>query len=65
MPTYNFECTKCKNEEEKFISMNAYMKSKRNPLKCSECKGDLKSIVSSGSTFVLKGGNWASDGYGK
>lgn len=65
MPTYNFECTKCKKEEEKFISMKAYEESKKEPFKCPNCEGDLKSIVSIGSTFVLKGNNWASNGYGK
>jgi putative FmdB family regulatory protein len=67
MPTYEFKCTKCRHEWEKFQGVNDPFPS------CPECGnqhfvgGDstgftVERLISCGS-FVLKGTGWSSDGY--
>jgi putative FmdB family regulatory protein len=57
MPIYEYECPKCKKTDTIF---------QRNynelTLECSECKTKMKKIISH-TTFHLKGGGWAEDGY--
>lgn len=60
MPTYDYECEKCHKTFE------ADQKITEPPLKkCPEksCKGEVKRLISGTSSFVLKGGGWAKDGY--
>ena len=61
MPIYEYRCltTDCEGETEKLRSY----KQADEPVECPECKGtDMKRIVSV-SSFSLKGGGWANDGY--
>ena len=50
MPTYEYQCTKCKKRHEAFQSITA------KPLtKCPKCGGRLKRSMGSGSGFLFKG----------
>ena len=50
MPTYEYQCQKCKRRHEAFQTITA------KPLtKCSKCAGRLKRLISSGSGFLFKG----------
>lgn len=60
MPTYEYECPKCKKAFE------ADQKISDPPLtKCptKRCKGQPKRLISGFGTFTLKGGGWFKDGY--
>ncbi len=50
MPTYEYQCAKCKKRHEAFQSITA------KPLtKCPRCGGGLKRLLGSGSGFLFKG----------
>ena len=50
MPTYEYECQRCKKRHEAFQSITA------KPLtKCPKCGGRLKRLLGSGSGFLFKG----------
>ena len=50
MPTYEYQCQKCKRRHEMFQVITA------KPLtKCPNCKGVLKRLMGSGSGFLFKG----------
>ena len=50
MPTYEYQCAKCKKRHEAFQSITA------KPLvKCPKCGGRLKRLLGSGSGFLFKG----------
>jgi len=50
MPTYEYQCQKCKRRQEASQSIIA------KPLaKCQKCGGRLKRLISSGSGFLFKG----------
>ena len=50
MPTYEYQCQKCRRRHEAFQSITA------KPLtKCPKCRGRLKRLISSGSGFLFKG----------
>ena len=50
MPTYEYQCQKCKRRHEALQSITA------KPLtKCPKCGGRLKRLISSGSGFLFKG----------
>ena len=50
MPTYEYQCVKCKKRHEAFQSITA------KPLvKCPTCGGRLKRLLGSGSGFLFKG----------
>lgn len=50
MPTYEYQCQKCKRPHEAFQFITA------KPLtKCPKCRGRLKRILGSGSGFLFKG----------
>jgi len=57
MPTYEYECRKCKHRFEKFQSMNDA------PLKkCPDCGGELRRLIGRGSGIIFKGpGFYATD----
>lgn len=58
MPVREFQCTKCGDVEEMMLKMD-------DPLTygtCKSCGGITKKIISQ-STFHLKGGGWADQGY--
>ena len=50
MPTYEYECQKCRKRRDVFQSITA------KPLtKCPACGGRLKRLLGSGSGFLFKG----------
>lgn len=50
MPTYEYQCQKCKRRHEAFQSITA------KPLtKCQRCGGRLQRLLGSGSGFLFKG----------
>ena len=50
MPTYEYQCQKCKRRHEAFQSITA------KPLtRCSTCGGKLKRLMGGGSGFLFKG----------
>ena len=50
MPTYEYQCAKCKKRHEAFQSITA------KPLKkCPKCGGKLARLMGSGSGFLFKG----------
>ena len=50
MPTYEYECQKCRRHHEAFQSIIA------KPLvKCPKCAGRLKRLLGTGSGFLFKG----------
>ncbi len=57
MPTYEYECQKCKQVFEKFQTMTAA------PLKfCPKCHGRVKRLLGTGAGFIFKGsGFYATD----
>jgi len=57
MPTYEYECTKCKYRFERFQNMT-------EPAikECPKCKGFVKRIIGSGAGIIFKGsGFYATD----
>ena len=57
MPTYEYECLKCKNKFDKFQSMTeARLK------KCPDCEGEVKRLIGRGAGIIFKGpGFYATD----
>ena len=50
MPTYEYECQKCKRRHDVLQSITA------KPLtKCAKCGGRLKRLMGSGAGFLFKG----------
>lgn len=58
MPTYLYECTECKNEEELFCSIS----SKPTTISCSKCKSPARSVIQA-TTFVMGDGACAANNY--
>lgn len=57
MPTYDYACEVCGNEEELEHSI------KDEPeIKCSKCNAVMKRCISK-TSFILQGGGWAKDNY--
>jgi len=50
MPTYDYECQRCKHVFEVFQSM-----SDKHLEKCPKCKGKLKRLISPGAGIIFKG----------
>ena len=57
MPTYEYECRRCKHQFEKFQGM------KDKPLeRCPKCRGKLQRLVGRGAGVLFKGsGFYATD----
>ncbi|MBN2097272.1 MAG: zinc ribbon domain-containing protein [Candidatus Omnitrophica bacterium] len=57
MPTYEYQCQKCKHKFEVFQRIT------EQPLKnCPVCQGKLKRLISAGAGFIFKGpGFYATD----
>ncbi|MDP3722033.1 MAG: zinc ribbon domain-containing protein [Candidatus Omnitrophota bacterium] len=50
MPTYEYQCKKCRRRHEAFQSITA------KPLRrCPSCKGTLERLMGSGSGFLFRG----------
>ncbi|MDD4938604.1 MAG: zinc ribbon domain-containing protein [Candidatus Omnitrophica bacterium] len=57
MPTYDYECTKCKHKFEVFQKITADALTK-----CPECGSKLKRLIGSGAGIIFKGpGFYATD----
>ena len=50
MPTYEYQCKKCRRRHEAFQSITA-----RPLTKCPHCRGRLVRLLGSGSGFLFKG----------
>ncbi len=60
MPTYEYQCQKCKKRHEAFQSITA------KPLTtCPKCGGKLTRLISSGSGFLFKGSGFYITDYRK
>ncbi len=58
MPTYEYECTKCGHEFEKFQSM------KDEPLKrCPKCRCKVRRVFGSGAGILFKGSGFYQTDY--
>ena len=58
MPTYEYQCQKCKRPHEAFQSITA------KPLRtCHSCGGRLKRLLGSGSGFIFKGSGFYTTDY--
>ena len=61
VPTYLYQCNKCKHEFEVSHKMSDVFKGK-----CPSCKHKkLHRLISNSSGFVLRGDGWGKDGYCK
>ena len=60
MPTYNYKCNNCDATFSIFQKMND------NPiLKCQNCNGSVKRIISGGSGMIFKGDGFYITDYAK
>ena len=60
MPTYEYQCLKCKKKFEKFQKMNDA------PLKkCLKCGGKAQRLISAGSGLIFKGSGFYITDYKK
>ena len=50
MPTYEYQCLKCKRRHEAFQSITA-----KPLITCPKCHGRLTRLISSGAGFLFKG----------
>jgi len=58
MPTYEYQCNKCKHKFE------AFQKISDQPLKvCPKCKGSVKRLISSGVGIIFKGSGFYTTDY--
>ena len=58
MPTYEYECTKCEYQFEKFQSM------KDEPLKrCPKCRCKVRRVLGSGAGIIFKGSGFYQTDY--
>lgn len=62
MPMYDYKCPKCGIEFERVVRHDE----RDTPQTCPDCgHEDVSRSMSKGTSFILKGGGWAKDGYGK
>ena len=60
MPTYEYECLKCKYKFERFQGI------KDDPLKeCPKCGGKLRKLVGTGAGIIFKGNGFYHTDYKK
>lgn len=58
MPTYEYECTKCDHQFERFQSMSD------EPLKrCPKCRCKVKRLIGTGSGIIFKGSGFYQTDY--
>jgi putative FmdB family regulatory protein len=63
MPIYDYKCVKCEHEFEYF-----HQSSSDDTPECPECKTKTKEHekqIPKQTSFILKGGGWAKDRYGR
>ena len=59
MPLFEYECRKCGHEFERLVG--SLERERSQP--CPKCKAKESKKRISRTSFLLKGGGWASDGY--
>lgn len=60
MPTYEYECKKCKHKFEKFLSINH-----SDGIKCPLCGSETKKIIFGGAGLIFKGNGFYITDYKK
>ncbi len=61
MPTYEYECTRCKHITEEFKPMSAPRRQR-----CPKCRGKVERLISGGTGILFKGsGFYINDSRGK
>lgn len=60
MPLFEYHCSTC-NVSKDIIRT---LKDMSEDIHCQECGDVMDKVITSGS-FILKGGGWEKDGYGK
>lgn len=60
MPLYEYKCPKCSKEFERLLGH----KEADKPQECPKCQTKECKKQISRTSFSLKGGGWAADGYG-
>lgn len=60
MPIYEYKCEKCNKVFEELKSVSEDYKNT-----ICECGNKAYKIISSNTSFILKGKGWASEGYSK
>jgi putative FmdB family regulatory protein len=60
MPTYDYECTKCGHNFEKFQSITAEALKK-----CPKCKGKIRRLIGTGAGIIFKGSGFYQTDYRK
>ena len=58
MPVYEYFCKKC----QELVEINKKIVDCNNIEKCEACGEEMSKLISP-SSFLLKGGGWAKDGY--
>ena len=59
MPIYDFECNECGSIYDALVHRIGGIEP------CTSCgSGDVRKLVSQGSSFILQGVGWHRDGYG-
>ncbi len=58
MPTYEYECDKCKHKFDAFQSMTA-----KHLKKCPECGGKVTRLLGTGSGVIFKGSGFYQTDY--
>jgi putative FmdB family regulatory protein len=58
MPTYEYECTKCKCRFEVFQSMND-----EHVKECAKCSGKVKRLIGAGAGIIFKGAGFYVNDY--
>jgi putative FmdB family regulatory protein len=67
MPIHQYKCQSvgCEHEYEVFYKTPAAVKKEERAETCPKCTSKKKKrLISTGTSFILKGPNWARDGYG-
>lgn len=60
MPTYEYECQKCKHRFDVFQSMTAELIKE-----CEECKGNVRRLIGAGAGIIFKGSGFYVNDYKK
>ncbi len=59
MPLFEYRCEKCEKRFERLLKHDE----RENPQSCPECDSKNCKKMISQTSFALKGGGWAEDGY--
>jgi predicted nucleic acid-binding Zn ribbon protein len=73
VPIHDYECTGCKTRIEVFspkesppkqcMGFYIVLDENREPIGGRQCEGRYEQVLSTSTSFVLKGKGWAKDGY--